>query len=197
MARKLGKEVLEQALTLLGEKLEFDRAEPAGLVVCGGSSLIALGLVSRTTKDVDVLAVRGEQGELLPSQPLPEAVTRAAREIAGQLDLLPNWLNGGPTDLLKWGLPVGFEERLTRRGYGRCLTVWHVSRLDQIHFKVFAAVDAGPGRHVEDLLKLNPTAAELRAAARWTLTQDASEGFVLTLKDMLRQLGHEDIANDI
>jgi hypothetical protein len=197
MPKKLGSEALEQALRLLAEKLEFDRAEPVSLVVCGGASLIALGLVSRTTKDVDVLALMDEQGRLLPSDPLPESVSRAVSEIAGQLDLYPNWLNGGPTDLLKWGLPQGFRDRLTRRDYGARLTIWHVSRLDQIHFKVFAATDAGPGRHVDDLLQLKPTKAELLSAARWALTQDASEGFVTILKEMLRELGHEDIAKQV
>jgi len=197
MPKKLGKETLEAALNLLAEKLEFDRAEPVSLVVCGGSSLIALGLVGRTTKDVDVLALMDAGGALLPSQPLPQAVSRAAEEIAHELDLFPNWLNGGPTDLLKWGLPEGFQARLTRRDYGRSLTIWHVSRLDQIHFKVFAATDAGPGRHVDDLLRLNPTKAELLSAARWTLTQDGSEGFVMILREMLKELGHEDIARQV
>ena len=197
MPKKLGSETLEQALKLLAEKLEFDRAEPASLVVCGGASLIALGLVSRTTKDVDVLALMDKQGQLLPSDPLPGSVSRAVSEIAGQLDLYPNWLNGGPTDLLKWGLPEGFRDRLTRRDYGTRLTIWHVSRLDQIHFKVFAATDAGPGRHVNDLLALHPTQAEVLAAARWALTQDASEGFVMVLKEMLRELGYEDIAKQL
>jgi hypothetical protein len=197
MPKKLGSETFEAALKLLAEKLEFDRAEPASLVVCGGASLIAMGLVSRTTRDVDVLALMDKQGQLLPSEPLPESVSRAVSEIASQLDLYPNWLNGGPTDLLKWGLPEGFRDRLTRRNYGTRLTIWHVSRLDQIHFKVFAATDAGPGRHVDDLLQLKPTKAELLSAARWALTQDASEGFVMILKDMLRELGYEDIAKQL
>jgi Nucleotidyltransferase of unknown function (DUF6036) len=197
MPKKLNKDMLEQALALLAEKLEFDHAEPASLVVCGGSSLIALGLVNRTTKDVDVLALMDGQGRLLPSQPLPEAVIRAVAEIAGQLDLDPKWLNGGPTDLLKWGLPEGFQARLTQRNYGKRLTVWYISRLDQIHFKVFAATDAGPGRHVNDLVALNPSQTELLTAARWALTQDASEGFVMILKDMLRELGYEDIVKKL
>jgi hypothetical protein len=197
MAKKLNKDMLEQALTLLEEKLEFDHAEPASLVVCGGSSLIALGLVNRTTKDVDVLALMDDQGRLLPAQPLPEAVIRAVAEIAGQLDLDPKWLNGGPTDLLKWGLPGGFQDRLTQRIHGQRLTVWYISRLDQIHFKVFAAADAGPGRHVNDLLALNPSQTELLTAARWALTQDASEGFVMILKEMLRELGYEDLAKKL
>jgi hypothetical protein len=197
MPKKLGKETLEAALKLLAERLEYERAEPVSLVVCGGSSLIALGLVERTTKDVDVLALMDERGKLLPSEPLPGSVSRAVSEIAGQLDLYPNWLNGGPADLLKWGLPEGFQARLTRRDYGRCLTIWHISRLDQIHFKMFAATDAGPGRHVDDLLQLNPSKAEMLSAARWALTQDASEEFMLILKDMLKQMGHEDIAGQL
>ena len=76
--------MLERALTLLGEKLGFDRAEPVSLVVCGGSSLIALGLVDRTTKDVDVLALMGEHGRLLPSEPLPEALTDGRGEGEGE-----------------------------------------------------------------------------------------------------------------
>jgi hypothetical protein len=197
MPKKLGKDTLEQALTLLAETLEFEHAETVSLVVCGGSSLIALGLINRTTKDVDVLALMDDQGSLLPSQPLPEAVSRAVAEIASQLDLDAKWLNGGPTDLLKWGLPEGFQARLTQRKYGKCLTVWYISRLDQIHFKVFAATDAGPGRHVNDLLALNPSKAELLTGARWALTQDASEEFVTILKDMLRELGHEDLAKEL
>ena len=197
MPKRLGKETLELALTLLAEKLEFDQAAPASLVVCGGSSLIALGLVNRTTKDVDVLALLDDQGQLVPSQPLPEAICRAVAEIASQLELNPNWLNGGPTDLLKWGLPEGFQARLTPRTYGTALTVYYISRLDHIHFKVFAATDAGPGRHVNDLLALQPTDGEILAAARWALTQDASEGFVMILKEMLRELGHEDLAKQL
>jgi hypothetical protein len=50
---------------------------------------------------------------------------------------------------------------------------------------------------VNDLLALNPTKVELLAAARWALTQDASEGFVLILKDMLRVLGHEDLSQQL
>lgn len=197
MPKQLGRGALERALTLLAEKLEFDHAEPAMLVVCGGSALIALGLVSRTTKDVDVLALMDEQGRLLPAQPLPEAVVRAAAEIASQLDLEREWLNGGPTELLKCGLPEGFQVRLTQRIYGRRLTVWYISRLDQIHFKLFAAADAGPGRHVSDLLALKPSKAELLSAARWALTQDSSEGFVMVLNEMLQELGHEDLTKEL
>ncbi len=123
MPNALDQAMLEQALTLLAEKLEADQSGPLALVVCGGSSLVALGLVSRATRDVDVLAFRNEQGNLEAASPLPEALSRAVEEIAGQLDLYPQWLNGEPTGLLEWGLPEGFGERLVRREYGPALTV--------------------------------------------------------------------------
>lgn len=197
MANALDQAMIEHALSLLAEKLEADQSGPLALVVCGGASLVALGLVSRATRDVDVLALRHEQGKLVAASPLPEALSRAVEEIAGQLDLYPQWLNGEPTGLLEWGLPEGLGERLVRREYGRALTVWFVGRWDQIHFKLFAAADTGPGRHLNDLLALRPTEAELLAAARWALTQDASEGFAWVLKDMLRQMGHEHLAGQL
>src|SRR6266849_4239871 len=45
-------------------------------------------------------------------------------------------------------------------------------RLDQVHFKLYAMVDQGGGRHEADLRALHPTRDELIAAARWTMTQD-------------------------
>ena len=60
-----------------------------------------------------------------------------------------------------------------------------------------AAADAGPGRHVSDLLALKPSKAELLSAARWALTQDSSEGFVMVLNEMLQELGHEDLTKEL
>ena len=50
---------------------------PIHLVVCGGSALIALRLVTRTTQDVDVLATL-ENGQLHCARPLPEWLLTAA-----------------------------------------------------------------------------------------------------------------------
>lgn len=80
--------------------------------------------------------------------------------------------------MLALGLPAGFLERVERQDHGAGLTVWFASRLDQVHFKLCAAVDAGgPGKHVGDLLALSPTRDELLAAARWSRTHDPSEGY--------------------
>jgi hypothetical protein len=67
---KLNSSLLEEALNLLAESTEDHPIQH--WVVCGGSSLLALGLVSRTTtRDVDVLARVGPDG-LMTAKPLPE-----------------------------------------------------------------------------------------------------------------------------
>ena len=42
-----------------------------------------------------------------------------------------------------------------------------------------------------------PTADELLAAARWTRTQDPSEGFRFNLAQMLTHLGHGKLADQL
>jgi hypothetical protein len=94
--------------------------------------------------------------------------------------------------LLDFGLPAGFASRLVRRDYGPALAVWFASRLDQIHLKLYALADQGPGKHEADLRALEPTRNELIEAARWTITHDPSEGFRTELLGALAHLGFED-----
>lgn len=161
------------------------------IVVIGGSALTALGLVRRATRDVDLLAI-AENGELRLAEPLPPALLTARAAVAADFGLAENWLNAGPTDLLKWGLPEGFMSRVVTRSYGTALVVHFASRFDQIHFKLFAMVDQGGGRHEADLRALNPAQGELTAAARWSVTQDPSPGYRSVLVDALRALGVDD-----
>jgi hypothetical protein len=176
---------LEEQLRTLGKQQE--------IVVIGGSALTALGLVRRATRDVDLVAI-AESGELRPANPLPEALREARDRVARDFDLDANWLNGGPTDLLKWGLPEGFMNRIVTRQYGDALTVHFASRFDQIHFKLFAMVDQAGGRHETDLRAMQPSKPELIAAARWSMTQDPSPGYRMVLKEALNALGVEDDA---
>lgn len=101
-----------------------------------------------------------------------------------------NWLNSGPTDLPKWGLPDGLLSRVVTRRYVPALTVHFAGRLDQIHFKLYAMVDQAGGRHEADLRALDPSPEELIAAARWTVTQDPSPGYRMVLKEALSSLGN-------
>ena len=79
--------------------------------------------------------------------------------------------------------------RVVTRHYGPALDVHFAGRTDQIHFKIFAMVDQGGGRHEADPRALHPTAAELIAAARWSITQDPSPGYRSALVEALRYLG--------
>ena len=70
-------------------------------------------------------------------------------------------------------------------------------RLDQIHFKLYAAVDRSGGYHADDLLKLNPTEDELLMAARWSMTHDVSAGYRMSLMEMIRMLGYGKIIENL
>ncbi|MDO8188435.1 DUF6036 family nucleotidyltransferase [Conexibacter sp. JD483] len=181
----------DSLLRALGEQLAAAGAA-FDVVVVGGSALLVLGLASRATKDVDVLAVR-TGGSLVSADPLPPALVEASDRVARDFGLPADWLNSGPAGLMDFGLPEGFAERVEVREYGPALTVRFASRFDQIHFKLYAAVDAStPGKHAADLRELSPTRDELIAAARWSLTHDPSDGYREMLERALEYFGVED-----
>jgi hypothetical protein len=180
----------DELLVALGEQL-VSMGAAYELVVIGGSALLALGLVERPTSDVDVVAL--SEGEaLINADPLPAALVSARDRVARDFGLPERWLNPGPASLLDLGLPEGFFERVVTRTYGRALTAHFASRFDQIHFKLYAAVDQETGRHEMDLRALSPTTDELLDAARWARTHDPSPGFEQSLRAALRVLGVQD-----
>ncbi len=185
-----GADRADELLGALGEQLSA-AGQRFDLVVIGGSALLALGVVERATRDVDVLALATGEG-LVPADPLPRALAEARDRVARDFGLPADWLNPGPTELLRFGLPDGFLSRVETRSYGPALTVRYAGRLDQIHFKLYAMVDQGAGRHEADLRALEPTADELLSAARWTRTHDPSEGFRQELEAALAHLGVTD-----
>ncbi|MEX0990619.1 MAG: DUF6036 family nucleotidyltransferase [Actinomycetota bacterium] len=178
------------ALRALSEQLQDSDAR-FELVVVGGSALVALGLVSRVTRDIDVVGILA-QGELVPADPLPEPLVAAGARVARDLGLPPDWLNAGPTALLDFGLPSGFLDRVHRVDVGPSLAVLYADRFDQIHLKLYAMVDQAGGRHEDDLRALTPTPDELLIAARWTRTHDPSPGFRGQLSLALERLGVDD-----
>jgi hypothetical protein len=189
-----GYEKFDQALRLLNGRLVLAGAPRFNLVVCGGSALAATGLVVRTTKDVDVVALMDDGGGLFDPAPLPQALVQAAHEVALDLGLPQEWLNNGPSSgeggLFRLGLPDGFVERLTWVTIGERLTIGFISRYDQIHFKLYAAVDQSGSYHAEDLRELHPTDAELLAAAGWTRSHDPSDGYLQGLQWFFREFGY-------
>jgi hypothetical protein len=157
------------------------------LVVIGGSALLAMGLVNRATGDVDVVALATPDG-LISALDLPPELSAAAARVARDFEVSTRWLNSGPAELLRFGLPSGFQDRWETQRYGQALTVRWASRFDQIHFKPYAAVDQS-GKHLRDLQALQPTRDELVAAARWSREHDPSEGFLSVLTEALKYFG--------
>ena len=191
------------ALQRLGKRLLYDYAEPITLVVCGGSALNVLNIASRTTRDVDVLATVEETAEgirLRHDRPLPKGLRDVVAEVGRDLGLDEDWLNMGPKDVLEvYGAPQGMTERWERREYGPSLTVCFVSRLDQVHLKLLAAADpkAEP-RHLEDLLiRIKPTAEEVRAAVAWLLDRKTSPRFRGHVRRAVEALGYDNISQSI
>ena len=199
----LNARAIDKALKRLNSRMVYGEVAPVEIVVCGGAALIVNKLVSRSTRDVDIVALahsRGANVELSREKLLPEEIRRLVAEIGIELGIREDWLNFGPSRLLKFGLPAGLTTRLKKKSYGPCLTVHFISRLDQVHFKIFAAMDPKQGtRHLSDLLDLEPTKLEVNAAVSWLLGRavGASPQFKATLRQVLDRIGHERIAGQI
>ncbi len=178
---------LENAIIMLGQRLGQSKQQYE-VVAIGGASLVLLGYIDRATKDLDLVAVM-EAGHLMSARPLPQGLLKEIALVGAALEIGENWMNDGPTSLLKAGLPDGFKERLEIRKYDG-LTIYFASRLDQICFKLYAAVDQGPAsKHYADLKQLKPTCDELKIAEKWCLTQDVSSVFFTMLTQAINALG--------
>lgn len=175
----------EDALAALGALLE-ERGERHTFLAIGGGSLLLLGLISRPTADLDVLGVRAEGGYRRLDR-LPAPVADAVREVGEAFGLRADWVNTGPAGLVDFGLPPGLEGRVHTRRFG-ALELHLPDRVDLICFKLYAAVDQTERvqPHFQDLRAMEPTEAELVAAARWTRTHDPSPGFLHELERVLR-----------
>lgn len=192
-------DIINDILEALDRQIGVHGGLPLGFVVCGGTALSALGLVMRTTRDVDVLGIVLETLDGLTIQRItefPEWLAKAADKVRRDFDLQENWLNLGPASQVESGLPEGFAKRLVKKVYGQYLTVYFISRLDQIHFKLYASVDQD-GYHGQDLFALKPTENEMEMAAKWVVTQDVSEVFKALLKDFLEIHNYGDTAKRI
>lgn len=179
---------IEEALAAVGELLAA-RGVGVAVIVVGGASLNLLGMVSRSTSDVDIVAQahRDDEGklQLTEAEPFPSVLEEAIRTVARDFRLGEHWMNADIGKQRIQGLPPGIQEDLTWRSYG-ALDVGLVGRRTLIALKLFAAVDRGPDSvHVQDLLQLAPDDAELRRAAQWIETQDASPDFPLLIQQVI------------
>ena len=182
---------LSEALTLLGSDLHRHGLEYE-LVAVGGSALLLLGVISRPTRDVDIVAFV-ENGSYVKADPFPRDLAEAVRVVGTALGIGAEWLNAGPAMLMDLGLPSGFSKRVVTREFGG-LKLHLASRSDLIALKLYAATDQGiNSRHFEDLNALKPSRAELMEGAKWTRSQDPSEGFRQELVKLLAAFGVESV----
>lgn len=154
-------------------------------VVVGGAALALLGVITRETRDCDVMVPE------LPAEVL-DAARAFAAEVRGRGEVLrDDWLNNGPADVAK-ALPPGWEARVQQAFMGSALVLRTLGRADLLKTKLFALCDRG--QDIGDCLALAPTAEELREALAWVQDQDANimwpEHVEATLADLGRRLGH-------
>jgi hypothetical protein len=79
------KDAADRLFVALGEQLAA-AGERYELVVIGGSGLLALGIIERSTRDVDLLAVRSGD-ELDSAEPLPKKLATARDRVARDFSL--------------------------------------------------------------------------------------------------------------
>jgi hypothetical protein len=182
---------IETALAATGDLLRAV-GEEISIVVVGGATMNLLGIVRRSTNDVDVIAraFRDDEGSLslCQAEPFPASLQTAIRTVARDFGLPANWMNAEVGAQWVHGLPPRILEDITWRTYGN-LHVGLVGRGTLIALKLFAAVDSGPRSvHVQDLLAVAPTDAEWEESRRWVSTQDAYDGFLALVDEMIEHV---------
>jgi hypothetical protein len=164
---------------LTERRLQFDA------VVIGGAALNLLGVVSRLTKDCDILHPE-----------IPKEIAEASRAFAIELraqggTLQDNWLNNGPASLAGQLLPR-WENRLQTVFVGKAIYLRSLGREDLLCAKLFALCDRGID--LRDCIALAPSVNELESVLPWLEQQDANPDWPAhvraTIADLRRRLGH-------
>jgi len=133
-------------------------------VVVGGAALGLLGIISRHTKDVDVLDPE------LPQNIVELSIRFAEKRRSEGEILVENWLNNGPASL-KRDLSEGWKDRLQLAFSGTALKIHTLGRLDLLSSKLFALCDRGID--IPDCVALAPTDDEIKEIQPWVEQRDA------------------------
>lgn len=133
------------------------------ITVAGGAALQLLGVVTRATKDCDVV-----------DPDLSEDILSASREFAARNDLPADWLNNGPASLLT-ELPSDWKERRNEVYSGAALHVFSLGRIDLLRSKLYAYLDRGID--LDDVYALKPSTAEIESLLPWLEERDGNPGW--------------------
>lgn len=194
------KEEIERALTTLSRRMALSGAKDLQILCCGASALCVLGLLSRSTMDVDVLGIVSNETDLVPCEHFSPEMQRAISESGRELGLADDWFNGSASTLLQRSLPAGTLERARkyRREFGPCLVVFFLDRMDQVALKLFASMNPGDGqRHLKDLEEIAPTRAEISHAIAWMSSWKSNEAFRERLAYIVEGFEFPDLAKSI
>jgi hypothetical protein len=155
-------------------------------VCIGGTALALLKVISRETRDCDVLS------PVIPDD-IKELSKEFAREVSGQgLLLQEGWLNNGPSSLIR-DLPPGWEGKTVLIYEGEAIRLYTLGRSDFLRSKLFALCD----RAVDgaDCLALEPKREELLRILPWLSERDGNpdwpEHVRETLAELAKILGYE------
>lgn len=154
-------------------------------VVVGGTALNLLGIISRPTRDCDVIH------PAIPAPVLNAAQQFAAARRANGEELDDNWLNNGPSDLTRV-LGAGWEARTVVAFVGSAMVLRVLERGDLLKTKLFALCDRATD--LQDCVALKPTAEELADALLWVQAQDTNDEWPThvraTFASLSRKVGH-------
>jgi len=194
------KEEIERALSTLSRRMALSGAHDLEVLCCGASALCILGLLSRSTMDVDVLGIISDEKEVLPCEHFSPEMESAIAASGRELGLPDDWFNGSASTLLQRSLPSGTLERSKkhRQVFGACLAVRFLDRMDQVALKFFAAMDPKDGhRHLQDLEEIAPTRPEIIHAITWMTAWKSNQAFRDRLAYLVEGFDFPDLAESI
>ena len=194
------KEEIEWALSTLSRRMALTGAEDLEVLCCGASALCVLGLLSRSTMDVDVLGIISDEKEVIPCEHFSLEMEAAIAASGRELGLPDDWFNGSASTLLQQTLPTGALERSKkhRQEFGPCLVVRFLDRMDQVALKLFAAMDPKDGqRHLRDLEDISPTRSEITHAITWMTSWKSNQAFRDRLAYFVESFDFPDLAKNI
>ncbi|MBF0106054.1 MAG: hypothetical protein HQM16_12090 [Deltaproteobacteria bacterium] len=148
---------VKKAIQELDRALQVEKCT-IEIYICGGAALTLLGLTSRETGDVDMIA-----------KVIEPALERAIKRVAKKLGYVDGWLNNKVHPIIE-RLPYNWQKTSTKVYEGKSLTVFSLGRQNLINLKLHACVERRTSDYM-DLVALAPTLPELKKARQYCLQQ--------------------------
>ncbi|MBW1811161.1 MAG: hypothetical protein JRJ87_23420 [Deltaproteobacteria bacterium] len=167
------------------DKFLYEKSLAFECVTIGASSLILMDVISRDTRDCDVI----DPG-------IPEEIKQASVEFSRikkneKIDLAHDWFNNGPESMRDY-LPEGWRENLRTIFKGVALTIKTLDRVNLLRTKLLGFCDRGTD--LIDCIAMKQTEREIDEAMQWVKEYDANpmwprhvETELTKLKDELRK----------